>query len=134
MNTKSKEAGISIVELIIATTLIAICVPAIASMIAALTRLNDRAYDTTVVNALAENKIESLRSKGFAGVTNGTVDFTSELPATIAGPRSASYTISDSVTGTSLKIIDITISYSDFGHTRQFAYKTFLGELGVGQY
>lgn len=131
---KNKEAGISIVELIVGTTLIAICVPVIASMMVALTRLNDRAYDMTVINALVENKIESLRSKGFPGVPNGTVDFTAELPATIAGPRSASYTVSDSAFGPSVKTIDVTVSYSDYGTARQVAYKTNLGELGVGQY
>lgn len=134
MKTNSKASGVTIVELIVATTLIAISVPVIAGMIAVMTQLNDRAYDMTVINALAENKVESLRSKGFSGITNGTVDFTAELPATIGTPRSASYTVSDSSLGPSVKNIDINVSYNDYGTTRQTAYRTYLGELGVGQY
>lgn len=134
MKINSIQSGISVVELIVAITLIALSVPVIAGMINALTQLNDRAYDMTTINALVENKVESLRSKGYAGISSGTVDFSSELPATIAAPRSASYTVSDSASGPSLKAINITISYNDYGSTRQLAYKTYLGELGVGQY
>lgn len=133
MNTKN-EAGLSVVEIIVAITLIAVCVPVITGAIIALDRLNDRAYETSLINALVENKVESLRSKGHSGVPNGTVDFSSELPATLATPKAANYTVSDGSLGPSIKNVDITVSYNDNGATRQLTYRTYLGELGVGQY
>jgi prepilin-type N-terminal cleavage/methylation domain-containing protein len=128
------KLGFTIVELIVAISVFAILVPAVSSFLNLLGAINDRARDTSVINALVEHKIEELRSISFVGVDDGTVDFTTELPATIADPatRSAEYEVSSLTT--SLKQIDVTVSYVDHGQTRTLEYRTYLGELGVGQY
>lgn len=128
MFKKNSEAGITLVELIVAIVLLGLAIPLIVGLMTSLTQINDRAHDTSLLNAIAENKVESLRSKGFNGVTNGTFTFTNELPTSIPLPRTASYTVSN--VSASLKSIEVTISYG----TRQIQYKTYLGELGVGQY
>jgi Tfp pilus assembly protein PilV len=125
-------AGFTIVEIIITVVLIGLLVPALVSMITILGSINDRARDMSLIHALAENKVEGLRSINFTGLTNGTTDFTTELPATIATPRSAIYTISS--TSASLKQVDVSISYNDHAQTRNLTYTTYIGELGVGQY
>lgn len=127
-----KQYGFTIVELLVTITVIAILVPMIASLMSMIDALNDRARDRAAVNALVENKVESLRSISFVGLTNGTTDFTSELPASIGAPRSATYTISS--VSAALKQVDVTVTFNDHGETRTATYKTYIGELGVGQY
>lgn len=130
-NTKH-QYGFTIIELLVSIVLFAILVPATASFLALLNDMNDRARDTAIINALAENKIESLRSAKFTSLTNGTTSFTSELPDTITPPRSASYQITTANTG--LKQVDLNIAYNDHGKQKTLSYKTYIGELGVGQY
>lgn len=130
--SKFSQDGFTIVELLVVTVIFALTVPALASMITTLDSINDRARDLSYVNALVENKAESLRSISFVGLSNGTTDFSSELPATISQPRSATYTIS--TVSPALKQVEMNITYNDHGRTRNLVYKTYIGELGVGQY
>jgi prepilin-type N-terminal cleavage/methylation domain-containing protein len=124
--------GFTIVELVVSIAVFALLVPALASFLNLLSVLNDRARDTAIVNALAENKVESIRSANFVAATLGTHDFTSELPATITAPRSATYTVTS--VSSSLKEVNLSVSYNDHGTTRTLTYRTYIGELGVGQY
>ncbi|HEU5187581.1 MAG TPA: hypothetical protein VFT87_03695, partial [Candidatus Saccharimonadales bacterium] len=107
-------------------------VPMIAGMMSMIDALNDRARDRAAINALVENKVESLRSISFVGLADGTTDFTNELPASVGAPRSATYTISSA--NTALKQVDVVVTFSDHGESRTMSYKTYIGELGVGQY
>lgn len=125
---QTSQAGFSIVELVVAITLFAIAIPAIAGLISVLTQMNDRTSDTIAINSIAENKVESLRSKGFNGVPVGTTVFTNELPSYLPTPKTASYTVSQ--VSSSVKAVDLTITTAG----KQTNYKTYIGELGVGQY
>jgi prepilin-type N-terminal cleavage/methylation domain-containing protein len=129
---KKTEQGFTIIELLITIAVVGILVPTLAGFINTLNRFNDRARDLTLVNSLAENKVESLRSIGYSGITAGTTSFDGELPATLGSPRSAIYTVTTPNTG--IKQVDLSISYNDHGTTQTVNYRTFVGELGVGQY
>jgi prepilin-type N-terminal cleavage/methylation domain-containing protein len=129
---KKTEQGFTIIELLITIAVVGILVPTLAGFINTLNRFNDRARDLTLVNSLAENKVESLRSIGYSGITAGTTSFDSELPTTLGSPHSAIYTVTTPNTG--IKQVDLSISYNDHGTTQTVNYRTFVGELGVGQY
>lgn len=131
MHTQTQN-GFTIAELIVSITLLALSVPVMASLVNLLSSLNDRSRDMAALHALTEHKVEALRSMGFSALTNGTTTFTNELPASVAAPRSATYTISSA--SSSLKEVNIAISYNDHGATRTLNYRTYIGELGVGQY
>lgn len=125
-------SGFTIIELVVSIIVFALLVPAVASFLNLLNTLNDQAADTAIVNALAENKVESLRSAKFNSLSNGTVSFVAELPETISTPRTATYTVTSPSTG--LKEINLNVTYNDHGSARTLTYKTYVGELGVGQY
>ena len=129
---RHKQAGFTVVELLIAIAVVGILVPTLAGLVNTLNRLNDRARDLNIVNSLAENKTESLRSMGFTALSDGSTSFTAELPTTLGSPKSASYVISTPNTG--IKQVDMTITYNDHGKTQTMRYRTYVGELGVGQY
>ncbi len=124
--------GFTIIELLMTIVVFGLVMPGLIGLVTSIDRLNDRARDLSVINSLVENKAESLRSISYTGVSNGVFDFTSELPATIGSPRTATYTIS-SVTS-ALKQVDLAITYSDHGSSKTLNYRTYIGELGVGQY
>lgn len=130
--SKHKQAGFTIVELLIAIAVVGILVPTLAGLINTMNRLNDRSKDLTIVNSTAENKIEALRSIGYTGVNNGSYTFTNELPATLSSPKSAVYTVSTPNAG--MRQVDLVITFNDHGSTQTVNYRTYIGELGVGQY
>lgn len=132
--TKNNTAlnGFTLVELLVAIVVSTVLVGATALAITNLVALNGRARSLALSNASAQNKVEELRSAGYLSLSNGTYNFTSELPAGLKAPRVAEYTVSDVSTG--LKQIDIAITYNDEGQPRTVNYATYIGELGVGQY
>ena len=129
---KIEQAGFSIVELIVSLVVGSILIGATTLITIAYSRLSNRALSLTVANSYAENKVESLRSIGFLGLTDGTSNVTTELPSELKSPRSASVQISSASSTT--KKIDLNITYNDQGAARTYSYTTYIGELGVGQY
>lgn len=131
---KELQNGFTLVEIIVTIFVFAIILPAVAYMIVSLSVINDRARELSLVHSLAQNKIEELRSKGFIAVDGGGT-FTNELPDTLPKPRSAEYAVGlVDPDDPSLKEITITVTYNDRGEARTLTYKSYLGELGVGQY
>lgn len=128
----NSQRGFTITELLVTIVVFAILVPVFGGLINTIASLNDQARDRATINAFVENKVESLRSISFTGLTNGTVDFTSELPQSIAAPRSATYTVSSF--NPAIKQIDVVVTYTDKGGPSSLEYRTYVGELGVGQY
>jgi Tfp pilus assembly protein PilE len=123
--------GFTIIEMLVGIALFGLIIPSIAIAVASIGFINDRARDLAYANVLAENKIEQIRSAGYNATALGTTSFSSELPATFASPKSASYTVSAPSTG--VKEIGVTITYNDHNRTRTLTYKGLITELGVGQ-
>ena len=128
---KNNQKGFTVVELMITIGICGVIVPALAVGLNSLTVINNRARDLALVNIIAQNKVEILRSSGYNSLSNGTTDFTSELPTTIASPKSATYIISSPATG--VKDVSIKVSYSEYGKTLTIDYETLISEIGVGQ-
>lgn len=93
--------------------------------------LSGRGRNLVLSSSFVEAKVEALRSIGYNGLGDGTSDIGNELPAELAQPRSASLQIS--AQGAGLRQIDIIVTYSDQGTPRTYSYRTYIGELGVGQ-
>jgi prepilin-type N-terminal cleavage/methylation domain-containing protein len=130
MNKKSQQ-GFTIVELIITIILAGIIIPAVAIALTNLSVTNKLARDQALASILVQNKTEVLRSAGYNAVALGTTNFTSELPATIGGPKSASYSVSSPTTG--IKQIDVSVSFTEYHSSQSYSYRTYISELGVGQ-
>jgi Tfp pilus assembly protein PilE len=127
--TNSK--GFTVVELLITIGICGVIVPSIALGLAQLALLNNRSRDLALINLIAQNKVELLRSTGYNSLGSGTTSFSSELPNVISAPKIASYTITDVATG--IKEVTISITYQDVKNPRTINYKTLISEIGVGQ-
>jgi type II secretory pathway pseudopilin PulG len=128
---KKRQMGFTIVELVVTIVVAGIIIPSVAIALNNLAAINHRARDYALANDIAQNKVETLRSNGYNSINMGTVNFSSELPASMGSPKSASYTISSPVTGE--KQIDISISFTEYNATRTLSFRTYISELGVGQ-
>ncbi len=129
---KQSDSGFSVVEIIVAIIVGAITIASAFLVLSAQLHLSQRARDLTVANAYVENKVESLRSLGFLGLSDGSSDVTAELPTELNAPRSGTVQISSF--SSAVKKVDITLVYNDQGANRTYTYTTYIGELGVGQY
>lgn len=128
---KKDETGFTIAEVIVAIALFVIILPTIIGMIISMGFVNKKSKDYAIVNGFAEEKVESLRSVGYTALTDGTTNFTSELPGTLSPPRSATYTISTH--STNVKQVVITITYAVQGQPQTFNYTTYISRSGIGQ-
>ena len=126
-----RALGFTVVEVLVGIALFGLIMPSIITSVVSVSRLNDRAADLTRANIIAEEKFDMLRSAGYNSLSDGTTPFTNDLPATFTAPRSASYTIASTMVG--VKSIQIDISYTDQGVTRNLVFKTLISELGVAQ-
>jgi prepilin-type N-terminal cleavage/methylation domain-containing protein len=126
-----RSAGFTIIEILISLAVFALAIPAIAISIKNLIVLNNRARDLALINIIASNKAEQVRSAGFNSLTAGTVDFSGELSSEISSPKTASYTVTIPSAGQAEVVLNV--SYRDYNKTRTLTYKTIVSELGVGQ-
>lgn len=125
-----KDGGFTVLELLITIGLIGIIIPAVYLSINALVVINKRSRNIAIVNIVADNKVESLRSKGYNNITSGENIFTSELPSELPKPNSATLNVA---TSNGKKTVDITISFQDYSKQRTVKYRTIISEMGVGQ-
>lgn len=128
---KSKSEGFTTVEILTATIVAAIIVAGASMIIGNYSHLGNKGRNLVLSNSFIEAKTEALRSIGYSGLNDGTTDISAELPPELMQPRSASLQISSQ--GSGLKQVDISVSYSDQGTQRTYSYRTYVGELGVGQ-
>ena len=126
------EQGFTLVELLVAITVGALFVGSINTIYMNQLSISQQTRDAVMANAFVEAKVESLRSRGYLGVANGTTNITSELPGELQSPRNAYLTVTNQ--STSVKKLSITLSYTNNAKTQTLNYTTYLGELGVGQY
>lgn len=127
----NRQSGFTVVELVVTIVAAGVIIPAVALALANVIGINHRARDLTLASSVAQSEAETLRSTGYNSLAAGTTSFTSQLPAAMGSPKSASYTISTPETG--VKQIDISVTYSDYGASHTLTYRTYISELGVGQ-
>lgn len=128
---KKRESGFTVVELLITIGMCGVIVPALALGLLSLTVYNNRARDLALVNMLAQSKMEVIRSAGYNSLTDGVVNFSSELPNTLTGPKTATYTVSSQAAN--IKKVSIAITYKDYRVDRTITYESLISELGLGQ-
>ena len=128
----ASSGGYTIVELIVALVVGALLVGVVNNIVTNQVYLSQRGRDLVLANAYAEQKVEELRSIGYLGLSDGTTDITSELPDELSEPRNAEVVVSPYTAA--IKEATITITYNEQGTPRTYTYKTYVGELGVGQY
>jgi hypothetical protein len=126
-----KQSGFSLVELILSIVVGVGFITALNVIVNDYVHLGQYSRDLILANSYVEGKVEALRGAGYNSLNDGTTDLATELPAQLHSPKSGSMTISAPSAG--IKQVDISVSYNNQGSTRTYTYRTYIGELGVGQ-
>src|SRR3989338_8812127 len=119
-----EQSGLTVVELIVAIVVGAIFAGSANLIIVQHTHLAQRGRDLSLANAYVESKVEEIRSIGFSGLSNGTVDITNELPSDLKAPHTASIAITNQ--STAVKKVVISLTYNDQGANRNYSYTTYV--------
>lgn len=127
------QTGFSIVEIVVGTVVIGIMVIALTNTFIAINVIQRRSANLSLATRIGEQKIESLRNNHYntLPISPPPLDFTNELPAQLAGPRSATVTISEPQPG--IKRLDISISYREGRQTKNLHLSSLIGNLGISQ-
>lgn len=125
------NSGFSVVELILSITVGALFIASLTQITNNYVSLGQKSRNVILSNSYVEGKVETLRNIGYNGLNVGTTDLSSELPAQLPSPRSATMTISNP--GSGLKQADISVTYNDKSKVQTYSYTTYIGELSVIQ-
>ncbi len=128
------QSGFSLIEIVIATTVIGMMIVAFANIfiaIGSMQRENDNLY---IANKAAEGAIEGLRNNHFNSlVPDGQVkDYTEGIPDMyLPDPKTATFIITEPSPG--LRKIEVTVSWKEGGRDKQLKQTALLGQIGIAQ-
>ena len=127
-----KEAGFTIVELVVTIVVTGLVVLAVTSLFITISGTQRSTRFLGTATRAGEAEIESLRNNYYGSLEpDSTIDFTDDLPSTLPAPRSATAAISEP--SPAMKRVDITITYRDGGRDKTVQLSSILGQLGIGQ-
>ena len=120
-NTFKKENGFSLIEMLIAMSVLAFGMLAAASMQYSTVRNNTTGNTTTQANALAKAQIEMLKNQDIASTALAVGDYVDPTPIDADGNPGGIYNRSWRIDplGTSARRIRVTVEWTKFGRSRQ---------------
>lgn len=130
-SVKQSQAGFTLVELLVAIAVGAVVTLSLTQVVTGYIHISQRGRYLNMANAYAEAKVEALRNLGYNSVPLGNTNLAAELPSQLPVGKSGSMQVSQASPG--LKQVDLTLTYKDQGQDNTYTYRTYLGELGVGQ-
>lgn len=131
-NLKSGEDGFTLIELLITILVLGIVITGMSGLYYTLqvTETKSQHYDLAV--RAARTEIEDLRNSGYDALTPGSsINFSSSLPSAL--PQGSTGTVQISEPMPSLRRVDVTVSYTEYGQTQDIELSSDIGIIGLGQ-
>lgn len=126
-----KNAGFTLVEVVVAIGLIGIVVISISTLFTTIQSTQQRTARMESATRAAQRQMESLRNNNYTNLTAGSnIDFTSQLPPNL---KNANGTVAISEPNDGLKRIDITVTYKDGTTQQKVSLSSLVGILGITQ-
>lgn len=132
-NTFKKENGFSLIEMLIAMSVLALGMLAAASMHYSTVRNNTTGNTSTQANSLAKAQLEMLKNQDIASTALAVGDYVDASPIDADGNPGGIYNRSWRIDplGTSARRIRVTIEWTKFGSTRRVIVRTNTRGSGV---
>ena len=128
INTK----GFTLVELMATIVVISFMVLGIANLYYSSQTAERKSNYLDQATRAAQREIEILRSNRYNSLAAGeTINFTSDLPASLPKNSSGSVLVSEPLAG--LKRVDVTVSYTDGGKQQKVVLSSLIGEIGLSK-
>jgi len=127
-----EQSGFTLIEFIIAATLLATIVVAVATTLDSIKAINFSANNLTIATEAAQQQLELYRNTPYNQITIGTQNISSSLNAypSLKSPRSATAVVTQ-VNAAGIKQIDIAISYTGSGGTKRVQVSTQVANKGL---
>jgi len=128
------KQGFTLVEQLVAATVMLVVFVAVTQAFIGIGVVNNRSDAQTEAVELMQQKLELFRNTPFNDLDVGVSDFTTEMApfTTLQNPRSATVTITE-VTPSTLKRVDIQLSYTQSGKSRTVGTSTLIGLHGINR-
>lgn len=124
------KPAFTMVELMVTTVVFSICIVSIASLYYTTQTIQRSNRLTNLATREAQSEIEVLRNNSYNSLTPGeTIDFTSSLSSELPSSRQGTVVVSEPTSG--LRRVDVTVSYTDNGKTKNVTLSSMIGILGI---
>jgi prepilin-type N-terminal cleavage/methylation domain-containing protein len=123
--------GFTMVEILVSMVIAGTIISALSGIVTTYVSLSQSGLYLNLANSFAEAQIEGLRNSGYNNLSAGTTSLTAQLSSKLPLSKAASMIITAPIAG--IKQVDLSITYADRGNTITNTYRTYVGELGVGQ-
>jgi prepilin-type N-terminal cleavage/methylation domain-containing protein len=132
-NTFKKENGFSLIEMLIAMSVLAFGMLAAASMQYSTVRNNTTGNTSTQANSLAKAQLEMLKNQDIGSTALAVGDYVDPSPINASGNPGGIYNRSWRIDplGTSARRIRVTVVWTKFGTTRRVIVRTNTRGSGV---
>ena len=132
-NTFKKENGFSLIEMLIAMSVLAFGMLAAASMQYSTVRNNTTGNTSTQANSLAKAQLEMLKNQDIGSTALAVGDYVDPSPIDASGNPGGIYNRSWRIDplGTSARRIRVTVVWTKFGSTRRVIVRTNTRGSGV---
>jgi type IV pilus assembly protein PilV len=132
-NTFKKENGFSLIEMLIAMSVLAFGMLAAASMQYSTVRNNTNGNTATQANSLAEAQLEMLKNQDIQSTALAVGDYVDPTPIDANGNPGGIYNRSWRIEplGTSARRIRVTVEWTKFGRSRQVIVRSNTKGSGV---
>ena len=129
---KSNSSGFTIIELLVTIVITGLITLAITSLFISTEKSQYSAMLLESATRAGEQEVEALRNNNYTTLEPGTtIDFTDDLPSILPSPRTGTVSVSQPADG--LRRVDITITYTDRGTTKDVMLSSLIGQIGIGQ-
>jgi prepilin-type N-terminal cleavage/methylation domain-containing protein len=127
-----EQSGFTLIEFIVAATLLATIVVAVATTLDSIKAINFSANNLTIGTEAAQQQLELYRNTPYNQIALGTQDISSSLSAypSLKSPRSATATVTQ-VDPDGIKQVDIAITYTGQGGTKRIQVSTRVANKGL---
>jgi len=123
---KTGECGFSLLEMLIAMTILAIGLLGMATLLIAAIRGNAFGIRNTEATALIEDKIEEFKNTPYEDISPGTE---TESDLGLGGIFTRKTTVEDNTPGADMKTITVEVSWTDYT-THTFSFRTIISKDG----
>lgn len=129
----SNSTGFSLVEIVVATAVIGMMIIAMSNLLIAVSSIQEQNDHLALASRVAEARIESLRNSHYNSlpISPPAIDFTSELPEELPGPKIGTVTVTEPNPG--MKRLDVSITYHEVNRDKTVQMSALLGNIGISQ-
>jgi prepilin-type N-terminal cleavage/methylation domain-containing protein len=127
-----KNDGFTLVELLVTILVIGVVFIGLSNIFISIQRAQVQTSHLESATRAAQRQIESLRNSNYNNLTAGqNIDFTNQLPANLPAGSTGMVAVTEPSTG--IKRVDVTVTYTYGGETRNVSLSSLIGVIGIVQ-